>query len=893
MTICNRRSFLLLFGILISIGFARAEIIEESGSLREFFAGREENCAYDNWVSHISEGIAQEGYNAYCPVEHDRQTNGFGTYQIIDSLANPDSILADWYKIFANILAGDIGTASEILDSSSFSAFYELVDFRDGDDRFLIVREVLDTTYFDNNGTEDAADDVRGSFRYGWGLYIFNTNPRTPEVVIEIPHPNDDFITPYIGIDAFLFLGASAIFVSGAGREVKWSNVGAYDNSRSRSDPTRVGNHSVFQEAHEAVVDSIVSEFILPIHSYDSGGRDLAQSLLSAYPDNSPGTPVLDWLNHYDILHLTPLYPILPNSIGNAEHTAVRIDDYYAIWVEGATVYYNFEYVITNYMPSLYGWPSPQRSYSEAHRDSGRYVENYMHIEHDEFPDVITEEILSFYPSEGVPTYASYANAVAFYRPLYNAVWDYFHRSRICYVPEDFATIQAAIDNALGGDTIVVHPGVYRENINFHHKNLILTSNYMFSRDIDDIDSTLICGNDPEVSLVTFLGEEWRATLSGFTITGGRRRDGAGIFMMRASPTIDHCVITGNFAAGYGGGVFCEDSRPVFNNCSITGNSAEEGGGIFAWNQSHLSANSSIFFDNSPQQVKFHRLGLRNRITCEYSDVENGQDGIDTDGNAQVDWLIGNIDADPLFIDRESGNFRLIGISPCVNSGSPLFLLDPDSTRADMGALPSTFRTIVSNPDYILFPAYEEGVSDSSQLMIYNVGVDTISILSAEIFPPETPFRLSGFAGESILPPWENLPLTVTLASPGWIKYRAVLRLTSNVPGEETVEIDLMAQPLEIGGDEQPLADDFELLNVFPNPFNSTATVRFSLPGESDISLGVFDLTGRQVARLAQGSMAAGRYERRWNADRIGSGLYFIKLEANGEVFVSKALLIK
>ena len=62
-----------------------SEIIYETGSLTEFIGGTCSSCSYDNFISHVSEGIAQEGYNIYTSDTLDVQTNGFGDYNIISN----------------------------------------------------------------------------------------------------------------------------------------------------------------------------------------------------------------------------------------------------------------------------------------------------------------------------------------------------------------------------------------------------------------------------------------------------------------------------------------------------------------------------------------------------------------------------------------------------------------------------------------------------------------------------------------------------------------------------------------------------------------------------------------------------------------------------------------
>jgi len=59
-------------------------------------------------------------------------------------------------------------------------------------------------------------------------------------------------------------------------------------------------------------------------------------------------------------------------------------------------------------------------------------------------------------------------------------------------VPQDYSEIQSAINAAQDGDTVLVSRGRYTENINFRGKGIILTSNFIFSYDLEDIDSTII-----------------------------------------------------------------------------------------------------------------------------------------------------------------------------------------------------------------------------------------------------------------------------------------------------------------------------------------------------------------------------------------------------------------
>ena len=90
----------------------------------------------------------------------------------------------------------------------------------------------------------------------------------------------------------------------------------------------------------------------------------------------------------------------------------------------------------------------------------------------------------------------------------------------------------------------------------------------------------------------------------------------------------------------------------------------------------------------------------------------------------------------------------------------------------------------------------------------------------------------------------------------------------------------------------------FELQQGYPNPFNPTTTIRYTLAQESAAQITVFDILGQRVRTLAAGRHAAGQHQVQWQGDddsghRVAPGVYLYRLETEDEITTRRMVLLK
>ncbi len=242
------------------------------------------------------------------------------------------------------------------------------------------------------------------------------------------------------------------------------------------------------------------------------------------------------------------------------------------------------------------------------------------------------------------------------------------------HVPTNQPNIQAGIDTASVGDTVLVAPGTYSGTIHFGGKDVVLLSS-------DGPLVTTITGSS-SIDLVIFDGGETEAAvLEGFRLVGGSKA----IWAKNAGPTIRFNIMEQQNITNWGSVVLSgEDYASVGNSPAvIVNNTIVDGanGGIAAYSTAAPTIKNNIIAFNSDYGIHI----INNQVphpALSYNDSY----GQPRNYINMVDSGAGAFSENPLLTDTY---YALMPASPCIDAGDPDPLYnDPDGTRNDLGALP-------------------------------------------------------------------------------------------------------------------------------------------------------------------------------------------------------------
>ena len=118
--------------------------------------------------------------------------------------------------------------------------------------------------------------------------------------------------------------------------------------------------------------------------------------------------------------------------------------------------------------------------------------------------------------------------------------------------------------------------------------------------------------------------------------------------------------------------------------------------------------------------------------------------------------------------------------------------------------------------------------------------------------------------------------------------------LTGYAVGEGGVIVKYKYEiPDNIASENNFVPSDFILNQNFPNPFNSSTTIRFSISEPANVSIKIFNVLGIQTTTLVDEFKSVGPFEVVWNGDNESSGVYYVQMNVEGKISTKKMVLLK
>ncbi|MEE9269069.1 MAG: right-handed parallel beta-helix repeat-containing protein [Candidatus Krumholzibacteria bacterium] len=478
----------------------------------------------------------------------------------------------------------------------------------------------------------------------------------------------------------------------------------------------------------------------------------------------------------------------------------------------------------------------------------------------------------------------------------------------------DAATIQAGIDAASPGDTVLLATGVFKgpgnTNVDFLGKGVTVTSASGPEFTIVDCDSAAR-------GFLFQSGEDATSVLSRITILNGVHNFfGGAIFCRNASPTITGNILIENRSAIFqGGAIYCDSSSAIIHNNAFEGNfAASAGGGVWCSGNSTVTIEGNTFtgntstsgggigVDDSAPVIRGNRFVGNGATFGAAIHLSTGSTAV-IDSNAFESNSSGS----------HGGAIRCQNSSPIIKRNTftgNVAAVDGGAISCEDNSLPM-IRNNTFDANNVAGAGAAIYCADFSDAKIWNniiVNSSGVPVASANSSFPE--IACCDFFGNS---GGDNLPFD---SRDGGGNFKAdpmfcvppdsgLLSISPCAPGNHPDGLDCGRIGAEgvgcfvvVGIDDLTPPVSYSLHQNYPNPFNPTTTIAFESARSGMVTLRVFDSAGKLVRTLVDGHRPAGRGLETWDGtnnsgNRVSSGVYFYQLKAPGYRQTRKMVFLK
>ena len=293
--------------------------------------------------------------------------------------------------------------------------------------------------------------------------------------------------------------------------------------------------------------------------------------------------------------------------------------------------------------------------------------------------------------------------------------------------------------------------------------------------------------------------------------------------------------------------------------------------------------------------------------------------GVNSTTNANGDScdIYSNILLLPQMANPYNGNFNLTEDSPCIDAGDPALPNDPDGTVSDMGALyffqSPVFVNISSSVPVIMIPSGGGSFDYDIEVVSNYFEPYTFDFWTEALMPDSSIYGPILSRSNIIIQPGGTLSRGLTQFVPGGAPpgfYYLVANVgflpdsvmdSSELPfmkllGDDAPNHNLGWAFYGWDGESAPIASvptKHDMLSAYPNPFNPVTHLTISLQTAADVTLSIYDIQGREVARLVDAWYPSGTYQVSFDGSQLSSGMYFAFFRANDVKQTVKLLLLK
>ncbi|MBN2169746.1 MAG: right-handed parallel beta-helix repeat-containing protein [Candidatus Krumholzibacteriota bacterium] len=412
------------------------------------------------------------------------------------------------------------------------------------------------------------------------------------------------------------------------------------------------------------------------------------------------------------------------------------------------------------------------------------------------------------------------------------------------HVPSDYTTVQAAIDAAIPGDTVLAAPGIYTGpgNRDIQLRGMavsVIGDGGSASEFLDCLGvGRGFCIHEGETTATLIQG---LTLLDGYGGSGGTA-GGGGVRIYGASPTLRDLQIEDCVSSSWGGGIHAHDGAPIFEDVMITGCGASVNGGGMSILFCTADLRGLVIHDNHAS----HDGGVIyiEDCTARLEQVAVAQNGCEVWGGGIAIWDEGSVD-----------------IVNCIIAYA----------TEGGGILQATYSTL-AEVTFTCCDVFDNAGGDYCGYLSNQTGVNG-NISAYPLFCDLQDGDLGLHEGSPCLP--ENNDCGLLMGAYG----QGCEHLT--------------------GVTEKATPAALRLAANYPNPFNPETAIRFGLPAYAAVDLEIFDVAGRRVATLLAGeALPAGWHVMTWQGREdvgraLASGVYLYRLRADGQARVGKMTLLK